>query len=194
MTKVVVGTIEKQCVCCGNIFTTPHSRKDRLSICSSACRASLRRSRAYESLQSVIFDPEDREMLANYLWVVDSLTGYVRTKIGSRNVSMHRMLMGLEPGDERHVDHKNGNRIDNRRSNLRVCTAAQNACNVPGRRARLGGMKGVYWHSLAKKWCAGINANGVHTHLGLFESEELAHSAYRNAAIEIHGEFANFGA
>lgn len=194
MSKVVVGVVLRDCICCGREFTMPHSRKDRLALCSTTCREERRLWKARKSLDLMLFDEKDRSALEKHIWIIDSATGYARTKVGNENISMHRLIMGLEKGDQRHVDHRNGNKIDNRRDNLRLCNRSENAANTPGRSKFPERLKGVYWHERAKKWCAGIKFKGEYKYLGLFGTEADAHEAYRDAAEQIHGEFANFGA
>lgn len=92
------------------------------------------------------------------------------------------------------IDHKNGNGLDNRRSNLRFCTNAQNQHNQRKWGSRSGKplssrYKGVSWHRRGH-WRAKIQAQGKRRYLGQFQSEEAAARAYDRAARELHGEFA----
>jgi hypothetical protein len=105
-----------------------------------------------------------------------------------RSVALHREIMGV--GDaarfETEVDHVNGNRLDNRRANLRLCTRAENARNVRGR--ALSGFKGVT--QVRARWRAVIYAEGKIHRLGSFGAAEEAAHAYDEAARRLHGEFA----
>lgn len=65
----------------------------------------------------------DKEVIEEYNWQIDS-HGYVVTKINNKNTYMHNLLIG-----EYLVDHKNNNRVDNRRCNLRKCTSQENNRN-----------------------------------------------------------------
>lgn len=111
--------------------------------------------------------------------------------------AMHRVIMEdildrpLEKGEL--VTHVDGNRLNNRRSNLRVVTYAQNGYNKRLSSRNTSGYKGVYWHRSANKWAARISKNYKQKHLGLFNTPEEAHRAYCEAAEKYHGEFANFG-
>lgn len=109
-----------------------------------------------------------------HMWYLGG-DGYVHRRVaahGQRCVSikMHRELMGLERGDPRVVDHINGDTLDNRRSNLRVVTHAENLQN----RQRLAanntsGVRGVSFHGASGKFRAYATVGGRHFHLGLFE-------------------------
>jgi hypothetical protein len=104
---------------------------------------------------------------------------------------MHRFIMGLDFGDPRQVDHKDRiNTLDNRRSNLRIATRAQNHRNVGKRKDNTSGFKGVFWHKATQKWQANIRVDYRTLHLGLFPTPELAAQAYDAAVIEHHKEFA----
>lgn len=84
------------------------------------------------------------------------------------------------------VDHINGNRLDNRRENLRICTKAQNNANIHKDK-----FKGVCWRDHAKAYKAYIKKNGKQIHLGYFKNKIEAARAYNNAAVNLFGEFAS---
>ena len=106
---------------------------------------------------------------------------------------MHRYLLGLEYGDPRKGDHKDTDRRNNRRGNLRICTVAQNVRNSGLRRDNTSGLKGVSWVNKYQKWIARIANQGQKIHLGYFDDPDKAYAAYCKAALELHGEFANLG-
>ena len=118
--------------------------------------------------------------------------GYARGNIyingGQKCIKLHRLIMSAPDGME--VDHINLDKLDNRRCNLRLATAAQNQRNRPAYSTNTSGYKGVMWHKGANKWRARIVCGGKKHSLGLYESKELAYEAYCNAAKQMHGEFA----
>ncbi len=105
------------------------------------------------------------------------------------SICLHRFIMNPEKGI--HVDHINGNGLDNRRDNLRLCTIVQNQQNQQNCRGGSSKYKGVCWHKHTKKWQARIGVRQVKVHLGVFNDETDAAIAYNEAAKHYFGEFAN---
>ena len=97
---------------------------------------------------------------------------------------MHRLVMGDPIG--LHVDHINGDRLDNRKSNLRTATPSQNLAN----RAQRAGKKFKGTSALGGKFKAYGSVKNKTINLGTFVTEEAAAAAYDAWAIETHGEFA----
>ena len=141
-----------------------------------------------------IVDDEDFERFGGFKWYADKRNAwYARRAFGPRShrksVYMHRQILNAPPSLE--CDHINGNGLDNRRCNLRLCTRSQNNMN---RHRSCGGssrFKGVGRHNPRNKWRAYIGDNGKLHHLGLFANEIDAAHAYDNAATELFGEFAS---
>ena len=149
-----------------------------------------------------IVDREDAD-LADLRWKQSQ--GYsVRTIYGAdtpsgySNEKMHRVILSRAKGRQLHVreecDHVNGNRLDNRRSNLRIATHGENAVNRGG----YGESMYMGVHRSRKGWRARIlplgsgraNKDKCRINLGTFAAEEDAASAYDRAAREHHGEYA----
>jgi HNH endonuclease/AP2 domain len=105
----------------------------------------------------------------------------------SKKVFLHRVIMC--PPDNLHVDHVNGNGLDNRRKNLRLATRSQNLSNSVVPVTNTSGFKGVVWEKRRLKWFAQIQKNGRHIFLGYYSSAQLAHEAYCEASAKFHGEF-----
>lgn len=101
--------------------------------------------------------------------------------------SMSRLIMGCKRGDGILVDHKDGNRLNNQRYNLRRATVAQN-CQNSKKRSKKSVYKGV--RAKKKRWEARITCNGKAIRIGTYPTEIEAAYAYDKAALEYHGEFA----
>lgn len=146
--------------------------------------------------EDILVDPEDRHFLEEHTWGIRS-TGHGRiyvSKTSSRTqgqtpLYLHRMILGLEIGDRRQVDHINGNPLDNRRANLRLCNARQNGQNIQ-RVFGASRFKGVSWDITHKRWTAACWGNGKRLFKRTFRSEIEAAKAYDSAAILHFGEFA----
>jgi HNH endonuclease len=127
-------------------------------------------------------DLDDLEQVRPYFWVFEN--GYARSAKGGK---MHRLIARCPDGME--VDHINGNRLDNRRSNLRIVTHAQNVLNTRIRDANRSGVVGVYFEKCTGKWRAALQINGWDIKLGRFASKDDAIKARRLAEEKYHGEF-----
>lgn len=99
---------------------------------------------------------------------------------------LHRMLTNAPKHLQ--VDHINGNKLDNRMINLRICT---NKSNNRNKKAYKGKYKGVYFDKKRNKWCSQITKNRKVTTVGsCFETAELAALAYNKVAKKLHGKYA----
>lgn len=107
---------------------------------------------------------------------------------------LHRVILGRMLGRDllrrEQVDHINLNGLDNRRENLRLATPGQNHQNRGAQRNNISGYKGVVWDKDRRKWQSRIAVDGKRYFLGRFDTPELAHAAYCEAAKRYHGEFA----
>ncbi len=137
-----------------------------------------------------LVDDADFEWLNQWKWHYRN-TGYAirRDYCGEkpRWVRMHRLIINAPKGME--VDHKNGDKLDNRRSNLRIATHKDNCRNVPKRSNGKNIYKGVEKGSLAKSYSSRIKVNGERIYLGSFKTAETAAKAYNQASKKYFGEF-----
>jgi hypothetical protein len=145
-------------------------------------------TRGYEA----IIDVEDTVIVGGMNWYVKVGThsNYAIRSEKKFRVYMHRLI--LNAPDNLHVDHVNGNGLDNRKSNLRVVTVSQNQHNRGLQVNNKSGYKGVTWYGRTGKWMAQIQSLNTYKCLGYFDTAEDAHNAYCEAAKELHGEFARF--
>jgi hypothetical protein len=140
-----------------------------------------------------VVDSAVAELLRGHVWS-ESPQGYAVAKIRRHGrqatLFMHRVIMGLAHGDFRHVDHVNHDKLDNRLSNLRLATNAQNQHNQVPRTGASSAFKGVVWHRRDKRWIARIHVQSKAIVLGRFTDEIAAALAYDAAARRHFGEFA----
>jgi hypothetical protein len=134
-----------------------------------------------------LVDEQDYSVLTKWKWKLGT-SGYAQRNSCQRGevktLFLHRFLMSPPAGLS--VDHINGNRLDNRKHNLRICTTQQNLQNSKPRSGRK--FKGVTKSRDA--WQARIFADGRRISLGRFRSPEEAAAAYNEAAKTHYGEFA----
>lgn len=138
-----------------------------------------------------LVDDDDFEYLNQFNWYCSS--GYAVRKLKTQNgkrlsMKMHREI--LKTPDNMTTDHINGNKLDNRKENLRICTQAENTRNRPADRNSTSGYKGVSWNNRLSKWICQIKANGKSRHLGVFSNPEEAAKVYDAEAIVLFGSFA----
>lgn len=147
--------------------------------------------------REVLFDELDQELIDSREWRLSSPrpNQYVQKMAFDDShkricVLLHRLIMDAPEGFV--VDHINGNTLDNRRANLRICSQAQNLLNRKIHSNNRSGYKGVYYDPECRfrPWRADIRANGKRVRLGFFKTPEEAHSAYVDASKRLHGEFA----
>lgn len=138
----------------------------------------------------VLIDSKDYDEFVKYNWGIQNCDNrlYVRVFSGGKIIYLHRLL--LNPLDEEYVDHINGNGLDNRRCNIRVCTHSQNAANAQLSKNNTSHYKGVTWDIGHNKWRAQIRLNRKTIYLGLYTIPAEAALAYDVAAKKIFREFA----
>lgn len=140
-----------------------------------------------EPFREVIIDASDVGKVEKNKWYILK-KGYVACKINGITVYLHRMLLGYPDGCE--VDHINGNKADNRRSNLREASRRQNEANKGPSASNSSGFKGVCFKARDRKWYACINTGGKQRSLGYYSTAEEAALAYNVAARKHFGDFA----
>src|SRR3990167_6612505 len=134
-----------------------------------------------------LFDLDDLALVSGLGWSASG-GGYAKAKTGGKVVRMHQLIANCPEGME--IDHINGNGLDNRRSNLRVCEHKQNCFNQRAANKNHTGLKGVSWHKRDKVWQANIGVGGKTIYLGRFVNPADAALAYNIAAVRHFGEYA----
>jgi hypothetical protein len=142
-----------------------------------------------------LVDDADYNYINRFKWSPNG-NGYAISTVGivlsdNKKIKrlMHRMI--LNPNSNEEIDHKDQNRLNNQRKNIRIATHNENQRNAPAYKNNKSGLKGVSWHGLSRKWAANIKVNGKTIYLGEFLSKEEASIAYNRGATKYHKEFAN---
>lgn len=141
-------------------------------------------------------DDEDFEYLNQWRWYLfNCKTVFYAARSTSAKkegkkvpIIMHRLIMNCPP--DMIVDHRDHDGLNNQRSNLRICTKQQNACNRVASRGVTSKFIGVSRYS-ENKWQAALAPHGKPIHLGYFNSEIEAAAAYDASAKKHYGEFAS---
>jgi hypothetical protein len=146
--------------------------------------------------QVALVDDVDYDWLSQFKWYA-SYSSFVKSYYASGwagggdslgRIAMHRFIMQAKPGI--YVDHINHDTLDNTRSNLRLCTKAQNGANRRLNSTSTSGYKGVTWVTRAEKWTAHIRVNYKLIHLGYYTTPVDAALAYDEVSRKLYGEFA----
>lgn len=132
-----------------------------------------------------LVDDEDYKRLNQWQWHYHPRGYAVRSiKQGQQKILMHREICDFPM--ELTVDHINGNKLDNRRHNLRTCTYGENAQNRGITSANKSGYKGIFWEKSHQKWLASIQVRGKTHFLGYFTDIREAAKAYNHAVTLYH--------
>ena len=203
--------IKKNCESCGNEFETEAKVLNRGwgRFCSLSCAAKRKRERKVRTSKVIgivpltngmvaIVDPEDYDEVSRYNWYAsaggseNTFYAYRRKYIeGKRHiVSMHREIMGLDLGDERIVDHKDRDGLNNRRYNLRMADHSVNSHNRKLTKSNTSGYRGVFWNKKTERWMAACYKNHNVIHCGSYSDIILAAKARDEMAIKLYGDAA----
>ncbi len=135
-----------------------------------------------------LYDPEDEELISRFSWSLHS-QGYAQTTIDGKTVLLHRLIMGVLDKPQIEVDHRFHNRLDNRRSKLRVCSHSENRRNARKLKPTAHSQyKGIY-NDLGR-WHVQIMQNEKVKNLGRYNNEVIGAKVYDRRAIELFKDFA----
>ena len=201
-----------KCEQCGNECKAWRNKKPT-RYCSARCRGLAdRKTNAWRQVgnvieieltqgQKTIIDADDKDLILKYRWNAnwskDTKTFYaLRTRRSDDppglSTQLSRLIMNAPP--RLLVDHINHDTLDNRKTNLRLCTRAKNNRNRRQRNSnkKTSRYKGVHTNKTKPgKWFAALRYNKTTIHLGGFDSEIQAARAYNKAAKQYFGEFAS---
>jgi hypothetical protein len=129
---------------------------------------------------------EDIDKVKDFKWrlSITNGVGYVKNATG---IYLHRLVMDCPKNML--IDHIFHNTLDNRKSQLRICTKRENQCSQKVNTKNTSGVKGVCWDKSRNKWMASIKHNGKHIFLGRFNNKELAIKVREDAAKKYFKEF-----
>lgn len=134
-----------------------------------------------------IVDAADADWVNQWRWSLNegyaARCEYIGRKV--RHVYLHRELLGLARGDGLKGDHRDRDKLNCRRSNLRVSTHRGNMQNTSSRMGTSSRYRGVHWSKAHQRWQAQVGVDGKSTYLGLFDSEEEAANAAKAARLKL---------
>jgi hypothetical protein len=138
-----------------------------------------------------LIDKEDFDKIKNYGWYARfdrvGKTYYAVTRTHGTNIIMHRLI--LNAPNSLVIDHTDHNGLNNRKSNIRICTQSQNCMNKKVQSNNTSGYRGVSFHKKKNKYQATIMDNRKQIYLGAFNTAIEASEAYQAAAKKLFGEF-----
>lgn len=161
--------------------------QDDLTLPDGAVRIPLR-ARDGSIRTYAIVDAADAEWVNQRTWHLDE--GYAKSHRSNRDgrrvhVGLHRELLGLAYGDPRQVDHRDRNRLNCRRANLRVIPKMGNRQNKSSARGSSSQHRGVSWQADRGLWGAWVKVNDRSIRVGSFASEAEAAEAVRQARLRL---------
>lgn len=144
--------------------------------------------------KKALVDDEDYDYLSGFKWYVVGCAKYtyyawrnITTPEGKRTtIRMHREILKVQ-NSHIFVDHFDGDGLNNQKHNLRQCSPKENQGNrrITSGQSKFKGVKPV-----GTRWAAKISIGGNTTHLGIYDTEDMAAAAYNRKAKEVFGEFA----
>lgn len=199
-----------RCDCGSEFVTSIKILKSKYMACRSCAmketfknnpRMAQKKHNIYEKVDNYILinkkvkiDVEDLELIKSYeKYVAINHSNYALMWINGRELFLHRLILGLpqayNPNDMLIGEHINGDRLDCRRANLRICKKSENPINCKKYKNNSSGHKGIYWHKKNKKWTASIFYNNQRLYLGSFDNYEDAVKVREDAELKYFKEY-----
>lgn len=167
----------------GTTELKPYKTKNTYRIVDNVAIGTTSRGDIYK------IDIDDLERCQQHSWVKDT-RGYFVSNIKHKVTPLHRFILCIK--DSKVVtDHINGDKSDNRKTNLRMCSQNQNGKNVKTKKNNHWGITGVK-KTPSGSWVAYITVDGKTIHIGTFNSKLNAIDARRSAETKYYGEFSPF--
>jgi len=136
--------------------------------------------------QVAIIDEDDNSLINQRSWQYH-WHGYAVSHINNKTILMHRLIMNFPKGS---IDHINGNKLDNRKQNLRIATVSQNGANRKLNTKSKSGFKGVTWNKRKRKWSVVIIKEKKKYFLGYYYDPVEGAKVYDKKAKELFNEYA----
>ena len=200
------GELKWECLCdCGNTKHVMYSHLTSGDVQSCGCyhkekvKEANKRFNTYDITgkygigytlkeEPFFFDLEDYDKIKDYCWH-KSNKGYIVSK-GNKIILLHRLILDLKSFNYDNMgDHINGNRVDDRKENLRIVNATQNNINRMIQPTNTSGATGVLWDKSRNKWVARIKIYNKNIYLGRFDNFEDALSVRKIAEVKYFGEY-----
>ena len=137
-----------------------------------------------------LIDNKDFYLVSKYNWCFDKSIGYAVARINNKIIRMHRFILKLKTGEV--CDHRNRDKLDNRRLNLRLSNKSNNGANRLKQKNNTSGYKGVFLmkDGRKKKYMARMKFRGKDIFIGYFYTKRAAAKAYNANAKKYFGEYA----
>lgn len=133
----------------------------------------------FDNKREVKFDYDDLYEISKHRWYIDA-EGYPSTDLDGVPVRMHKLILpSVQSGMV--IDHKNRNKLDNRKLNLKICTQAENTHNSSLRSTNTSDANGVFFDKRSRKWRAQITREKKTKHIGVYDDYEDAVKARKQA-------------